>query len=171
MYKRQELGPFACGWDPRDSVEWDNRATTDFKQREVRNLTKRYFSSIMQTILTGAGGRSRTTAGRFTLSTKGMLKQQADAGVGITPINTGNAIARLREAIYDNQMDDAEDWVLAGPSRLLDKFSLGEKSEKLRYKVGDNVYNTSLSRYEFTGGHSVTPLPLNHMEDLSLIHI
>ena len=165
----EQLGYFACSWDPMDSVRWDNKGRTDFKQKEHEDVRKRYFASIMQTILTGSGGRtSLTNTGRRTLSTKGLLKQQADAGVSITPITPANALDAIRDAIYDNQMDDAESWVLAGPSRLLDKISLGEKSEKLRYQVGDQVYDTSLSRYQFTGGHSVTPLPLNHMEDRGL---
>ena len=164
----EDMGYFACGWDPRDSVEWDNLGTTDYKAREIKNVTKRFFSSIMQTILVGSGGRTTTTAGRFSLSTKGLLKQQADAGVSVTPVTTANCIDALREAIYDNQLDDSEEWVLAGPSRLLDKFSLGEKTERLRYQVGDKTYDTSLTRYNFFGGHSVTPLPINQMEDRGL---
>jgi hypothetical protein len=164
----EDMGYFACGWDPRDSVEWDNKGTTDYKGRQIKNVTKRFFSSVMQTILTGAGGRTTTTQGKFSLSTKGLLKQQEDAGVSVTPVTTANCIAALREAIYDNQLDGQEEWVLAGPSRLLDKFSLGEKSERLRYKVGDNTYNTTLTRYEFFSGISVTPLAIDQMEDRGL---
>ncbi len=162
----EDLGYFAAGWDPRDSQEWDNTGTTNFKKVDMQNVTKRYFSSIMQTMFMSQGGILTLNSGRKSYSTKGLLKQQSDAGVSVTDVTSGNCIDALREAVYDIVTDEGgNDFVLAGAPRLLNKFGLGEKSERLRYQVGDKTYDSTLTKYQFFDGHSVTPLPIPQWEN------
>ena len=165
----EDLGYFACGWDPRDAVEWGNIGTTDFKEKDMKNVTKRFFNAITQTVFMSQGGITTLNSGRQSYSTKGMFQQQTDAGVGVTDVTAGNCIDALREAIYDIIIDEGgNDFVLAGPPRLLNKFGLGEKSERLRYQVGDKTYDSTLTRYEFFDGHSVTPLAMPQWENRGL---
>lgn len=165
----EDLGYFAVGWDPRDSQEWDNIGTTNFKKNDMMNCTKRYFNAITQTVFMSQGGITTLQSGRQSYSTKGMFKQQSDAGVSVTDVTAGNCVDALREAVYDIVINEGgNDFVLAGAPRLLNKFGLGEKSERLRYQVGDHTYDSHLTRYEFFDGHSVTPLPIPQWENRGL---
>ena len=164
----EELGEFAVRWDPKDSVRWDNSGTTDHKQNEINKLQNKFFTAIMQTFLTGGGGRTRLENGRFSLATKGVIKQLSDASVGVTPVTAAQALTAIQTAVHNNQIEDGEnEWLLIGPSRILDKIGMAEKSERLRYKVGDHLFDSMITQYQYWG-HRVTPLAFNAMENMGI---
>lgn len=164
----EELGDFAVRWDPKDSIRWDNSGTTNYKANELMKLQRKYFNAIMQTILVGGGGRTTLQSGRFSLSSKGIMKQMMDASVGVTTITAADAVDAIMTAVHDNQIEEGtNDWLLLGPGRILDKIGKTEKSERLRYQVGDRTYDTSITTYEYWG-HKVTPLTCNVMENVGI---
>lgn len=160
----EDMGDFAVRWDPQQSVVWENTGTTNYKAQQLQSAYKKYMSSIMQRIWMSAGGTITLPNGMTSMSTKGLLKQQEDAGVTITDITPANAMNVMREAIFDIQLSGNDDLIIAGTGRSLDKLSLGEKSERLRYSVGDKTYNMNMTRYEYWG-HSIIPLRIDQWED------
>ncbi len=168
----EELGPFAVRWDPKDSVRWNNAGTTLFKTDEYKRQTERYFNAILKTCLVSNGGRTAISNGqggtRFSLSTKGLMNQMQDNGVGVSSVTAADMIDWMRNTVFDNQLaDGTEDWLLIGPGRILDMIGNAEISQRLRYQVGDNLYDTTLTSYKYWG-HNITPIRCNAMENTGL---
>lgn len=163
----EQIGYHSAAWDPIQGHIMDLAGTTNYKAGRVKDVTQLFFNSITHTIFLGGGGIGTLPGGlRKSYATKGMFKQQADDGVSITPVTAANCIAAMREAIYDNSIKEGpNEWILAGPKRLLDKFGTGEKSDRIRYRYNDTTYNSYLNRYEFFGGYGVTPLDIPHFEN------
>lgn len=160
----EDMGDFAVRWDPQQAVVWKNTGTTDYMERQYKSAYDKFISSIQQRMWMSQGGTIVLPNGMRSMSTKGLLKQQEDAGVSITDINPANALNVIREVVFDAQLSGSDDFVLAGTGRSLEKVGLAEKSERLRYSVGDKLYNMNLTRYEYWG-HGVTPLRMDQWED------
>lgn len=163
----EQIGYHSVAWDPISAQVFENNGTTNYKAQTISDVTKLFFTSVTHSFFLGGGGIGLLPGGgRSTFSTKGLFKQQADDGVSIVDVTQGNCISAMQEAIYDNSIENGgEEWILAGPSRLLQKFGQGEKAERLRYRIGENTYDSYLNRYSFFGGYNVTPLAIPQFED------
>jgi len=160
----EDMGDFAVRWDPQQKLIWQHTGQTDFMARQLKGVYDKYMSSIMQRIWMSTGGTVELPNGMRSMSTKGLLRQQADAGVTSVAVTPGNALDVMGELIFDMQLSGSDDVVVAGTGRTLYKLGLGERSERLRYAIGDKTFNMNMTRYEYWG-HGVTPLRMDQWED------
>lgn len=160
----EDMGDFAVSFNPDEMLELKNSQQVDIIQNKIKNCYDKYMSSIQQRVFMSDYERFTLPNGMQSTSTRGFLAQQADAGVGVIDITTSNATDILRQSIFDIQLSGSEDLVIAGTGRTLNQLGLGEKSERLRYTVGDQTFNLDLKRYEYWG-HSITPLRIDVWED------
>jgi hypothetical protein len=160
----EDVGDFAVRFDPDEMLELRNTQQVDIIGNKIKTVYDKFMSSIQQRFFMSQYERFTLADGETSTATRGFLAQQADAGVGVIDVTTANATDILRQAMFDIQLSGSEDLVLAGTGRSLSHFGLGEKSERLRYGVGDKTYNMDMTKYEFWG-HSVTPMRVDVWED------
>jgi hypothetical protein len=159
------VGKFAVRFDPDEMTELRNTQQVDIIGNKIKTVYDKFMSSIQQRFFMSQYERFQLDDNStLSTSTRGFLAQQADAGVGVIDVTTANFTDILRQAIFDIQLSGSEDLILAGTGRSLEYAGLGEKSERLRYSVGDKLYDMSLTKYNFWG-HSVIPMRVDVWED------
>lgn len=163
----EDMGDFAVRWDPDEMLELKNSQRVDLIAKKMKTAKDKFNTSFLQRFFVSQYERFTLADGQNSTATRGFLAQQADAGVGTINVTTSNFTDILRQSVFDIQLSGADDLILAGTGRSLQHAGLGEKSERLRYTVGDKTYNMNMTRYEFEG-HAVTPLRMDQWEDRGL---
>jgi hypothetical protein len=164
----ENSGAYARRWDRLQKKEWQLSGTTDYIERDLKNTYLRAMTTWQARLMMSQYGRTTMPDGvSISTSTRGLLQQQADAGVTIQNVAPAQAADAVREIVFDTSLQAGGTKVLLGTRRNLQLIGQMQKADKVRYTPSDTTWNMDIYQYQYHG-HTVIEVPMDQWEDPGL---